>query len=210
PAERPLFRVLTPLAKYWITARARTVAAEAMSVRGGNGYIEEWVNPRLVRDSFLGAIWEGASNVVALDVQRAIVRDACHQALFAFVRQRLDMIREPAAAPWSDTVRAAVDAIDRQIAAWPALSPPERELRARPLADALYHVLATSLLLAEGQMLYDRSGSFRKFLAAALYAHRWLRPTEANEPAFSVTHLAWLDALVDWTDVPRRAVTEVE
>ena len=35
--ERNLFRVLTPLAKYWITARARAVAGEAMNVRGGNG-----------------------------------------------------------------------------------------------------------------------------------------------------------------------------
>ena len=44
-------------------------------MRGGNGYIEEWVNARLLRDSYLGAIWEGAANVVALDVQRAVLRD---------------------------------------------------------------------------------------------------------------------------------------
>ena len=43
-----------------------------MNVRGGNGYVEEWVNARLLRDAYLGAIWEGSANVVALDVQRAI------------------------------------------------------------------------------------------------------------------------------------------
>ena len=75
-ADRALVRIVTPLAKYWLTARARVVAGEAMNVRGGNGYIEEWVNARLVRDAYLGAIWEGSTNVVALDVQRAILRDA--------------------------------------------------------------------------------------------------------------------------------------
>jgi alkylation response protein AidB-like acyl-CoA dehydrogenase len=208
-AERPLFRILTPLAKYWITARARAVAAEAMNVRGGNGYIEEWVNPRLVRDSFLGAIWEGASNVVALDVQRAIVRDACHHALFELIRQRLDTIREPAATPSADTVRAAVDAIDRQLAAWPVLDQPERELRARPLADALYHVLAASLLLSEGQLLHARRGDFRKFLAAALYVRKWIRPPHAHEPVFTTRQVKWLEALADWTPVPPQALADV-
>ena len=60
-----------------------------MNVRGGNGYIEEWVNARLLRDSYLGAIWEGASNVVALDVQRAILREAAPRGAAAFAAERL-------------------------------------------------------------------------------------------------------------------------
>src|SRR5512143_1299783 len=94
-ADRKLFRVLTPLAKYWITLRARVVAGEAMTLRGGNGYIEEWVNPRLLRDSHLGAIWEGASNVVALDVQRALLRDDGQTALFELINERLARVSEP-------------------------------------------------------------------------------------------------------------------
>jgi len=70
-----LLRVWTPIAKGWITARARWVASEAMNVRAGNGYTEEWPNARLLRDSYLGAIWEGTTSIVALDVQRAILKD---------------------------------------------------------------------------------------------------------------------------------------
>ena len=80
---RALVRIVTPLAKYWITARARVVAGEAMNVRGGNGYVEEWVNARLLRDAYLGAIWEGSTNVVALDVQRAIAKDGGLEPLAA-------------------------------------------------------------------------------------------------------------------------------
>ena len=46
-----------------------------MEVRGGCGYIEDWADARLLRDAHLGSIWEGTSNIVALDVMRAIRRD---------------------------------------------------------------------------------------------------------------------------------------
>ena len=39
-----------------------------MEVRGGNGYIEDWVNSRLIRDAHIGVLWEGTSNINALDV----------------------------------------------------------------------------------------------------------------------------------------------
>jgi alkylation response protein AidB-like acyl-CoA dehydrogenase len=205
-ADRPLFRILTPLAKYWITARARATAGEAMNVRGGNGYIEEWVNPRLLRDSHLGAIWEGASNVVALDVQRAISREGCHEALFKLIARQLDRVTEPAAKTWVDVVRTAWAGADHQLAAWPGLSGEERELRARPVADTLYHLLAASLLLAEGQILRERNGSFRKFLVAALYVRKWLRATAIGDLTFSARELAWLDSLIDWAPVPADAL----
>ena len=57
-----------------------------MEVRGGCGYIEEWADPRLVRDAHLGSIWEGTSNIVALDVIRAIRREGSLPVLQAHLR----------------------------------------------------------------------------------------------------------------------------
>jgi acyl-CoA dehydrogenase len=205
-ADLRLLRILTPVAKGWTTARARVVAGEAMNVRGGNGYVEEWPNARLLRDSYLGAIWEGAQSVVALDVQRAILKDAGFAALSAFVGERLDGVAEPAAKPGVDAVRTALAELARTIEGWPALPRAERELGARPVADALYHVLAASLLLAEGQTLRERRDDCRKLLAGALYARRWLRPPAPPAPLFTARSLAWLDALIDWTAVPADAL----
>jgi alkylation response protein AidB-like acyl-CoA dehydrogenase len=199
--DRRLFRLLTPLAKYWITARARTVAGEAMNVRGGNGYIEEWVNPRLLRDAHLGAIWEGATNVVALDVQRALLREGAYTALSTLVLDRLGGVTEPAAREWTNRVRDALSDMERRIEAWSRLSGDAQALAARPIADRLYHLLAAALLLAEGQILRDRDGGFRKLVVAALYAERWLMVPAAGEPVFSLRQLECLDALAEWTAV---------
>lgn len=206
--DRALIRAVTPLAKYWLTARARVVAGEAMTVRGGNGYIEEWVNARLVRDAYLGAIWEGPTNVVALDVQRAILRAGAFEPLATFVQSRLDEVTEPRAKRWADVVAGTLADLRRRIAAWPELPGADRELDARPVADTLYHALAGALLLAEGERLWRERRSARKLLAASLYLRRWLRPPPPPASVFTARECAWLPALVDWTAVPAEALAE--
>ncbi|MBO0716430.1 MAG: isovaleryl-CoA dehydrogenase [Rhizobiales bacterium] len=67
-------RVMTPAAKFWICKRAPPVAAEAMEVLGGSGYVEECVMPRLYREAPVNSIWEGAGNIMCLDVLRALER----------------------------------------------------------------------------------------------------------------------------------------
>ncbi|MFF4396378.1 acyl-CoA dehydrogenase family protein [Streptomyces sp. NPDC001480] len=73
--ERALLRLAVPAAKYWVTKRCAPVVVEAAECLGGNGYVEDWGMPRLVRESPLNSIWEGAGNVQALDVLRALQRE---------------------------------------------------------------------------------------------------------------------------------------
>ncbi|HEM7854053.1 TPA: acyl-CoA dehydrogenase family protein, partial [Burkholderia multivorans] len=95
-------RILTPLIKFRACRDARRVTGDAMEVRGGTGYIEEWSDARLVRDAHLGSIWEGTSNIVALDVARAARREQALDALRTFLGDRLG------AAPLPDASRAAL------------------------------------------------------------------------------------------------------
>ena len=75
-------RILTPLLKFRACRDNIPVATGAMEVRGGNGYIEEWVNARLVRDAHVGLLWEGTSNINALDIiTRAVGKSGAHRAL---------------------------------------------------------------------------------------------------------------------------------
>ncbi|NWG73814.1 MAG: acyl-CoA dehydrogenase family protein, partial [Rubrivivax sp.] len=73
--EAVLRRVLTPIAKFWICKRGSAFGQEAMECLGGNGYVEEHgegVMARIYREMPLNSIWEGAANIMALDLLRAL------------------------------------------------------------------------------------------------------------------------------------------
>ena len=73
--EALIRRVLTPIAKFWICKRGSAFAQEAMECLGGNGYVEErgeGAMARVYREMPLNSIWEGAGNIMALDLLRAL------------------------------------------------------------------------------------------------------------------------------------------
>jgi putative acyl-CoA dehydrogenase len=73
--ENLMARLLTPVAKYWVCKRGSHFAQEAMECLGGNGYVEEGgegVMARIYREMPLNSIWEGAGNIMALDLLRAL------------------------------------------------------------------------------------------------------------------------------------------
>jgi putative acyl-CoA dehydrogenase len=77
PFEVLMRRILTPVAKFWICKRGSALAQEAMECLGGNGYVEEGGEgsmARIYREMPLNSIWEGAGNIMALDLQRALRR----------------------------------------------------------------------------------------------------------------------------------------
>ncbi len=71
-AEKSLLRVLTPLAKLWTGKLAVRIASETCEAFGGAGYIEDTGIPQLLRDAQVYPIWEGTTNVLSLDVLRAL------------------------------------------------------------------------------------------------------------------------------------------
>ncbi len=82
--EIALCRLMTPAAKFWICKRGPILAAEALEVMGGNGYIEESGMPRIYRELPVHSIWEGSGNVMCLDTLRALERQPlCADALAA-------------------------------------------------------------------------------------------------------------------------------
>ncbi|MGW6155455.1 acyl-CoA dehydrogenase family protein [Streptomyces sp. NPDC055144] len=152
-AARELVRVLTPLAKHTLCKRARSVTGEAMEIRGGNGYIEDWVNPRLVRDAHLGSIWEGSSNVIALDVLRCMRRQGAHRTLAdtygdrAETRGRWELLRKKGDA----------------LLEFPA---DEQEMRIGRYADELTRAVMETLLYDQAAHETETTGNGRALLVA--------------------------------------------
>lgn len=162
-----LTRLLTPLIKFRACRDARKVTGDAMEVRGGCGYIEEWGDPRIVRDAHLGSIWEGTSNIVALDVMRAIVRE---KALPVW-RQHMEALM--ASTPWHAEVRACLQTLLDQVQTLAEhTAHAKQEATARQAASALYHLTTAIAMGWEA----GQTGSLRRMLLAQLVLRHRLLP----------------------------------
>jgi len=144
-------RLLTPLLKFRACRDARRVTGDAMEIRGGCGYVEEWSDARLVRDAHLGSIWEGTSNIVALDVLRAIRKE---QAL------------DPLLAALGGT--PVVPLLERAA----GFAQNADDAHARQAATGLYYAVAASVLWKEGEQLASRGDARRLWLSTLVTEHR--------------------------------------
>ncbi|HVW57781.1 MAG TPA: acyl-CoA dehydrogenase family protein [Rhizobiaceae bacterium] len=102
-------RAMTPAVKYWVCKIAPALLYEAMECLGGNGYVEEAPLARYYREVPVNAIWEGAGNVMALDVLRVIKRGP---ALFEDVMAGIERDLGPGAQGTTSVLRAAIQVAD--------------------------------------------------------------------------------------------------
>ena len=167
-----LLRILTPTLKFRATRDARKVCGDALEMRGGIGYIEEFATARLLRDAHLGSIWEGTGNIVAIDaLQRAVGRHGADAALAADLHSRLD---DSADVPqgWRDRLH---DLTDRAIGFARAVAGRiDNEAEARRATSLLYHVASAVALTWEGSRIYQMRGDARRLLLSRMVVNHRL------------------------------------
>ncbi len=203
--DRRLLRILTPLCKYYIPKRGEYVTLEALEMRGGNGYVEDWVNPRMLRDAIVNVVWEGSSNVIVLDVARAINREGAGAALFSMLHQRLQSLQWPIVVPVAQEVQAMARQLGERLQHLATLDSESAQLPLRGIVERMAQLTIVTLLLeqAESELLRGPEGTGkRKWLIALLYLHRHVlvHPdgwAADNDP----TVLNHFDALVDWKSI---------
>jgi putative acyl-CoA dehydrogenase len=135
--ERDFRRLGLAVTKYWVCKRAPAHAAEALECLGGNGYVEGSGMPRLYREAPLTSIWEGSGNVAALDVLRAMGKQA------GSVQAFLDELDRAAGA--DARLDEATDRLRKELT-----DPSEQEYRARRIVETMGLVLQGSLLVRHG------------------------------------------------------------
>ncbi len=171
-----LVRILTPLLKFRACRDNVPVATGAMEIRGGNGYIEDWVNPRLIRDAQVGLLWEGTSNINALDViTRAIRRIRAHETLAAALRDRIDQVPD-LPGQFQGLLLAQ---LERVVAFAEAVAQdPAQEDKGRLATDALYHIASAVLLAWEGARTGAAGGDARRLLLSRMVVDHRLLPQD--------------------------------
>ena len=165
--DRALLRLLTPLAKLWTGKLAVNIASETCEAFGGAGYIENTGLPLLLRDAQVYPLWEGTTNVLALDLLRALaksglqpMRTAMEQLLADAPTQATAINTALAAAMrWVDSRRDRRDAL---------------EAGARGLAYTLARTFAAALLARHATWAERTHGDMQPRAALALFLDRGL------------------------------------
>ncbi|KAI8394217.1 uncharacterized protein BYT42DRAFT_553726 [Radiomyces spectabilis] len=175
-----MLRFVTPVAKAYVCKIGLNACSEAMEALGGQGYMEEIGVARLLRDAQVNTIWEGTTNVLAMDVLR-VLRETKGQALQHFKKvlsQKVadalnisqDRLKGAAA-----KIQQAFTIIDRFIQN--AKSQLPMEVGARQLTFALGRVLAAVLLLEQAAWAIQTGNSNCE--SDLIAVNRW-----CNDPAF--------------------------
>ena len=188
-------RILTPLIKFRACRDARRATGDAMEMRGGCGYIEEWSDPRLVRDAHLGSIWEGTSNIVALDVMRAIRREQSLAALHEDLRARTQR-----AGPLRERLTLA---LERSVTLAGNTAAQKDDALARQAASALYRVTAAVVMAEEAARLGQDA---RRALLASLVLEHHLEGRDPLAPADTAREAEIALALLDEQPLAPEAV----
>lgn len=168
-------RLVTGLFKFRACRDNPVVATGAMEMRGGNGYIEDFIGPRLIRDAQIGLLWEGTSNINGLDVlNRAVGKTGAHVAVAEELGQRLT--GSNAVPP---TLREqAGNALDRAATLAEEAARRGDETSARSVSSALYHAVTAALMVWEGATLGARGGDARRLLLGRMVLDHRLAPRD--------------------------------
>lgn len=93
-AEMVLNRLFIAIMKKESAEQAIHFAHEAIEMHGGNGYIEDFVTPRLLRDAQVLTVWEGTANILGLEIIRLVNKLQAHQIFISAMNQRVEALSD--------------------------------------------------------------------------------------------------------------------
>jgi acyl-CoA dehydrogenase len=167
--QAELLRLLTPVAKLTTGKQVVAVLSEIVEAFGGAGYVEDTGLPVLLRDAQVLPIWEGTTNVLSLDVLRALHSTNGLEVLRRELGFVLQGLRESELVKISARVEQTVE----QAEAWfkAAASEVARlEAGARRFALTLGRALELALLARLAQWSLDHEKDRRAFAAARRFS----------------------------------------
>lgn len=169
-------RILVPLCKIRCARGGVQSASLALELFGGNGYIEDWPLARQLRDAQCHTIWEGAENVLALDVLRTIAKEQAHEPLLELLGGHVAAAIHPLLAEARASAERATGRLAESLSRITTAGPEVARMRAGRLAGDLADLAQVALLLDDAQWALGERGDARKAVVATWLARALLEP----------------------------------
>ena len=171
PDHRLRFRTLAPVVKYRAGEQDVDFARAAVELLGGNGYVADFGVARLLRDAQVNPIWEGTSNICALDLWRAIRKEQGHRPVLRHAERLLGTIGTERVQRLADAARRCIADAEEAVAYLTGASKSRQEQQARRLADLFGDAVALSALAVRADRELQR-GDQRTIVLGELFARR--------------------------------------
>jgi acyl-CoA dehydrogenase len=160
-------RLLTHIAKNTTAEMASYVSKMAMELHGGIGFLEEYPVERLHREALITPIWEGPSNIQALDMLEVIAKKKAHLTLLEDMRRVQERINGAGKDIADGAMKTINEALGRLSSSYDEA---QAQFQAKDVLSALGNGIATMMLLEIGTNL----GIKRFQTLGRLYAIRFL------------------------------------
>ncbi|PTX64967.1 alkylation response protein AidB-like acyl-CoA dehydrogenase [Melghirimyces profundicolus] len=196
-----LLRLLLAMAKYRLSEKGVEHAKSALELHGGNGYIEEYVTPRLLRDAQVNTVWEGPSNIMALEILKTLGREAKrtggrHSAILEEMKETLNRVTLPELSDAAQCVRERIPELYKDARYLLSADPVVQNAHARRFADRLTDVYSAVRLLEEARHARVTDGSSRLMKVAEYFVDRTFRPRVHDIRSGSIPSVELFDEVV--------------
>jgi acyl-CoA dehydrogenase len=181
-SDAGLLRIVLSLAKYRLSELGVTATKRIMELHGGNGYIEEYPIPRLMRDALVNPIWEGPANIQCLEVLKGLQRNGPDPFLNE-LRRVVGGVSHERLANLKTLLQPKIDHLESAITHVLKQREHRQSALAKKLGDMMYDLVSAVSLLEEAE--YDLN-SVNPDGRRALVLENWIKKVLSPELDYGI------------------------
>lgn len=174
PQEYHYARFLAHIAKNMTADASAGITQRAMELFGGIGFLEDFPVARWRREALITPIWEGSSNIQALDLLEVIARKKAHEPFFAEMSSLLESIQQ---FPDWQLLSVQYDALKKTLGELASMNPDTAQYYAKDLLTALGEFATSVYLVDAGMNRLPKGEGERMLKISSVYIHRHLKKT---------------------------------
>jgi acyl-CoA dehydrogenase len=171
--ESVLNRLLIAILKKESAEQAIHFSHEAIEIHGGNGYIEDFVLPRLLRDAQVLTVWEGTANILGLEVLRLMNKHRAHEYFLVQMKEELSLLPEEFTL-LSFPVTKGIEKLEQLLKVVATAHQDTQTYHAKRIAELMVHIFESVIALKDAYTF----GRKRKRMIAEVFIEQTWKQTE--------------------------------
>ena len=182
--ESVLHRLLIAILKKESAEQAIHFSHEAIELHGGNGYIEDFVLPRLLRDAQVLTVWEGTANILGLEVLRLMNKHRAHEYFLAKMKKELSLVPEEFIL-LTIPVTEGILKLEQLLTLVTTSNHDTQTYHAKRIAELMVHIFESVVALKDA---YTFGGKRKRMIAEVFIEHTWKTTEWMDEEMKSVQY----------------------